>query len=71
MRNFLFAFGVLGLLSFWRWRTKWRHASAAALPATSGSGGTRVLVDDAGIAIDAGGPPLRLAWDNVGRVHIE
>ena len=71
MRSFVVAIVVLGLFSYWRWRTKWRHASAEALPATSGGGGTRVLVDDAGIAIDAGGPPLRLAWDNVGRVHIE
>jgi hypothetical protein len=70
MRSFVVAIVVLGLFSYWRWRTKWRHASAETLPATSGGGGTRVLVDDAGIAIDAGGPPLRLAWDNV-RVHIE
>lgn len=72
MRNLAFAFVVLGLLWFWRWRTRWRLESAATkasepVPAR----GARVLVDATGIALDAGGPPQRLAWDRIQRVHIE
>jgi len=72
MRNLLFPLAVLGLFWLWRWRTRWRHEHEAALRSVPvPTGGTRVLVDDAGIAIDAAGPPQRLAWDDIARVHIE
>jgi len=72
MRNLLFPLVVLGLFWLWRWRTRWRHEQDAArrsepLPAR----GTRVLVDDSGIALDTAGPPRRLAWDDIARVQIE
>lgn len=71
MRNFLFAFAVLALFSFYRWRTKWSR-EAAAMKASGGSvGGGRVAVDDAGIAMDVGGETRRIAWSQVQRVHIE
>mgnify|MGYP005836013631 CR=1 FL=1 len=72
MRNLLFPLAILGLFWFWRWRTRWRYEHAAAQrSAPPVARGTRVLVDDAGVAIDADGPPRRVAWDDIGRVHIE
>ncbi len=72
MRNLAFALVVLGFFWFWRWRTRWRHEHDAALRSVPPvARGTRVLVDDAGVAVDAGGPPQRVAWDDIARVHIE
>jgi hypothetical protein len=70
MRTFLFAALFLGVISFFRVRRRWRESQEAARSAGSGRG-ARVMVDDAGIALNLADDTKRIAWPDVQSVHIE
>lgn len=71
MRTFLFAALVLGVISFFRVRRRWRESQESARSAGTGGRGAKVMVDNAGIALTVGGDTKRIAWPDVQSVHIE
>lgn len=72
MTVFLVSLVVLGMFSLPRVLRRWRESSQGeARSPGSARGGSRVLVNDAGIACERSGETQRIAWPDVRSVHIE